>query len=411
MRILLVTPHFSPETFAPAIRSGGLVAGWIANGCEVTVLTGRPQLVPHEHQAPYRRRLVTREHAPGLRVIRTWHYPELMASMFHRGLNYLSFGVSALLLGSWRVEKVDVVVGSSPQIMGGIIGQLIAQRQNVPFVLEVRDLWSDAIGALAGFGRQPVARSIAVVERMLYRQATRVVVVTEGARAHLIGLGVPPERVHVVPHGVDLDHFDPSLFAHKSRPHEERPFLTGYVGRHGLAQGLRTVMECAGLLRPDDDYRFLLVGEGPDKPMLQQLAREQSLHNVGFLSNRPRTEIPAIWASLDACVVPLKNDRSLRYAVPSKVFESMAAATPVVAGASPEANRLVESVGAGLAVEPEDARGMAGALRWLRNNPEAAREMGQRGAAFVRGTRSQAGIAHKFLDVLTEARRAFGEPV
>ena len=153
------------------------------------------------------------------------------------------------------------------------------------------------------------------------------------------------------------------------------------------------------------DLRFLLVGEGPDKAHLQRLAAEQMLSNVGFLSVRPREQIPALWSSLDACVVPLRRDTALRFAVPSKLYEAMATATPVLSCASPEANALVERVRAGLAVEPEDAKGLARAVTWLRDHPAEARAMGERGRAYVASERSATQVGAQFLDVLEGAVR------
>lgn len=402
MRILLVTPHYAPELNAPAVRSAAMVAHWVRQGCSVTVLTGRPQQVHRDIDKKYGAQFVTRERDGGVDVIRTWHHPSLQANIFHRGLNYLSFGASALLLGARRLPKFDVVIGSSPQILAGAIAQIIAQRQRVPFIFEVRDLWSEAIGSLGGIGRGTVARSVAMLEQLLYRQASRVVVVTEGARDHLVSQGVPAHRVQYVPHGVDL-----GLFTEVQREEDARRehYVCGYLGKHGLAQGLSTLLQCAGLLTPETDLRFLLVGDGPEKPLLQRIATEQSLSNVGFMGSRPRDQVPALWNSLDACVVPLRRDPALRFAVPSKLFEAMATETPVVSCASPEANALVEKVGAGIAVEPEDARSLANALTWLRDHPAEARAMGARGRAYVLMERSAERVGTMFMDVLEGAVR------
>src|SRR5262249_37032547 len=141
----------------------------------------------------------------------------------------------------------------------------------------------------------------------------------------------------------------------------ETAFL--YAGTHGYAQGLGGILDAAELLRDRPDIVFLLVGGGPEKGRLRRLAEEGCLARGRFPDPPPPPAMPAVFSEARASIVPLLDRPLFRGARPSKIFPSLACATPVIYSGVGEAAELIESSGAGLVVPPERPAELAAAVR------------------------------------------------
>jgi glycosyltransferase involved in cell wall biosynthesis len=157
----------------------------------------------------------------------------------------------------------------------------------------------------------------------------------------------------------------------------EGQFVAVYAGLHGHAQGLNQVLEAAHVLASDFRFRFVLIGDGPEKRRLQVLANEMRLSNVRFLDPLPHSEIPAILAASDVILVPLVGH--ITGAVPSKIYEGMASGRPLVVIAHGEPADIVREHRVGLTVRPNDIQGLADALRKLGEGVELSQSLGENG--------------------------------
>ncbi|MGA7909858.1 MAG: glycosyltransferase family 4 protein, partial [Candidatus Sulfotelmatobacter sp.] len=213
MKILYVSQYFPPEMGAPAARAAELSRHWAGAGHEVTVLTGFPNhptgVVPPEYRDKFRR-LVVREQANGVTVVRTWLLPFPNRKAHERMLNYSSFSASAASTGLF-LSRPDVVIATSPQLLVGLSGWWLARCKRVPFVFEVRDLWPESLAAVGmGANNSMLHRSLARIAGFLYRHADRVVVVTPAFRDYLAEhWRVPREKISVIENGVETELFSP----------------------------------------------------------------------------------------------------------------------------------------------------------------------------------------------------------
>jgi glycosyltransferase involved in cell wall biosynthesis len=121
------------------------------------------------------------------------------------------------------------------------------------------------------------------------------------------------------------------------------------------------------------------MGDGPQKAKLVETARQRGIERVRFLDPHAHGEMPAVLATADILVVPLT--RYLPGAVPSKLYEAMASARPVVLVADGEASKIVAEHKAGIVVHPRDRVGLANALRALSANPRLRDQLGANGRA------------------------------
>jgi glycosyltransferase involved in cell wall biosynthesis len=388
MRILFLSHYFPPEVNAPANRTHEHARCWVADGHEVTVITGVPNHPRGAIFPGYRNRLIQEEWIDGIRVIRTWTYVTPNEGFVRRTLNYLLFAVTAVL-ASARAGRPDVVVATSPQFFAGLAGAVVARLKRRPFVLEVRDLWPDSIVQLGQLRRGWIVRRLEWIERALYRSAAGIVVVTRAFAEHIAARGIPRERIAFVPNGIDPELFRPRAPGGAERAllrqHGlEGKFLVGYVGTLGLAHGLVTVIDAAERLRDVDDVAFLLIGDGADRSRLEAEIARRGLRNVHLLGLRPRAEIPSWLSVIDLTLVLLRDLPVFATVIPSKVFEFLAQERPMLLAAPRgEIRTLIEEAKAGFVIEPEDADALAEAVRLVRANPPEAAARARAGREWV----------------------------
>jgi glycosyltransferase involved in cell wall biosynthesis len=345
-----------------------------------------------------------RERRDGVDVTRTWLLPLPNRRSWERALNYSSFFLSAAATGTF-LPKVDVVIGTSPQLLVGLSAWWIARRQGVPFIFEVRDLWPESLAAVGAGGQQSVLhRTLARVAAFLYRNSDHIVVVTRAFKSYLAEhWAVPLNKISVVENGVDTNLFSPQAADARIRSElkAEGRFVVSYIGTMGMAHGLETLLEAARLLQfRFPQALFLLLGEGAEKQRLVSLARSQELTNVRFVDQQSRERIPAYICASNACLVMLKKADLFKTVLPTKLLEFMSCARPVILAVDGEARRIIEEAGAGIFVEPQNPTDLAAAIVRLAEEPELCNVLGSNGRGYVAGHFSRQQTAERYIDVL-----------
>ncbi len=398
--VLFVTPYYPPEVGAPQTRISETAVRLVRRGHQVTVLTTLPNYpsgqVPPEYQRGQRRR----EQRDGVAIVRVWSYIRPNNGFFNRILAQLSFGCLAPLLGGRAVGRPDVIIVESPPLFDAIAGRTLSRWKRCPFVFTVADIWPESAIQL-GLLRNRILIGLAErLEWSTYVRAGAVWSVTEGIRQTLIRRGLPASRVFLLPNGVDTAKFQPQpqSEARAALGWDDR-FTVVYAGTVGLAHGLHTLLDAAAMLRDRPDIRIVVIGEGAARAALVAAATQRALTNVTFLDAQPHDRMPLILSAADACLVSLRKVPLFAGALPSKMYEAMACARPIVLAVDGEARQLVvEEAGAALHVAPEDSEQLASAILELRARPELAAQLGQRGREFV--------TARFNRDSLTEALEA-----
>ena len=126
MRILYVSQYFPPEMGAPAARVYELSREWVRRGHQVTVLTAFPHH-PKGIKLPRDRHVLSRrESVDGIDVIRTYVFAAANKGTVKRMISYASFMLSAMTIGRLRVTRPDVVIATSPQLLCGLAGYVVA---------------------------------------------------------------------------------------------------------------------------------------------------------------------------------------------------------------------------------------------------------------------------------------------
>ncbi|HEX6364343.1 MAG TPA: glycosyltransferase family 4 protein [Albitalea sp.] len=382
MHILFLTDNFPPEVNAPASRTHEHCRQWVRAGHRVTVVTCAPNFPKGRVFPGYRNRAWQRETMDGIEVIRVWSYIAANERVGQRIADFVSFMATGAL-ASLFVRRVDVVVGTSPQFFTACAAWFVGAVKRRPYVFELRDLWPESIKAVGAMQDSRALRWLERVELFLYRKAARIVSVTHSFRADLQRRGIDPAKIDVVTNGVDISRFTP-------RPKDEAlldrlglrgKFVAGYVGTHGLAHGLETLLAAADRLRgrdPEDRFRILLLGDGARKAALVEQARAMGLSNVVFVDSVPKEEVMRYWSLLDASIIHLRRTELFQTVIPSKLFESMGMGVPVLLGVEGESADIVRREGVGLTFEPENAAQLVEAMQRLADDAGFADECRRR---------------------------------
>lgn len=404
MHILFLTDNFPPEVNAPASRTFEHCREWVKYGHNVTVITCAPNFPKGKLFDGYRNKFWQSEDMSGIKVIRVWSYISSNDGFLKRILDYLSYMVTATL-ASFFVRKVDIIVGTSPQFFTACAAWGASLFKRRPWVFELRDIWPESIRAVGAMDGSRSFDALEKLELFLYRQATMIVSVTHSFKRNLVGRGVEPGKIHVVTNGADLEQFhpsekDPELEAHlglKGR------FTAGYIGTHGMAHGLETLLEAARLLQDEGrrDIRLLLLGDGASKVELLKRAQAMELDNVVFVDTVAKSLVRRYWSLLDASIIHLRATPLFESVIPSKLFECMAMGVPVLHGVRGESAEIVEAYDVGLTFEPGNSEQLRDRLVMLADNQTMAKRLGANGVAAA-GQFSRSALAAEMLNRLTD---------
>lgn len=410
MHLLIIHQAFAGPDDPGGTRHYEFARHMAAQGHQVTIVaanlnyqTGAP-VVPGAG-------LVAEQDLGGVRVLRAYAYPSLHRSFLWRIVAFLSFMLSSVLV-ALRAGPADVVMGTSPPIFQAVSAWLVALLRRRPLLLEVRDLWPEFAIAM-GVLRQPALIWLARrLEAFLYARADHLLVNSPAYRGYLLGRGVAPERVSLIPNGVDPAMFDPAARgeAVRARYGLGDKFVVTYAGALGQANDLPTLLRAAALLHQDARVHLLLVGDGKERPALEAMARELGLANVTFAGPRPKREMADILAASDACVATLQAIPMFRTTYPNKVFDYMAAGRPTVLAIDGVIREVIEASRGGVFVRPGSPEALAEAIGRLADDPAAARAMGLAARQYVAQHFSRAAHAAQFAALAGELARGAARP-
>lgn len=316
--------------------------------------------------------------------------------------NWLSYCVGALLRGL-RTPKPDVVVGSTPHLLAPLTALAIARLRRVPLVLEVRDIWPRVFVEMGAMSeRSLLYRALTRLEQYLYRTATKIVVLAQGASDYLVAQGVPREKIAFIPNGANPNDYH---IASDREVLRQRYEFTGivaiYAGAHGPANGLDQLIKAARELEDVHSLSIVLVGDGVEKARLRKLVGDQGIMNVQFLDPVPKSQIPELLHAADIGIHCLADVPIFRSGVsPNKIYDYMAAGLPIVTNTPGEVAELIEQAQAGVGVPPDQLS--AGLRHLVGLSPSARARMGELGRDFLARNRSHSALARELQVLLDE---------
>ena len=400
MKLVVLGPHFAPDTAPTGTVLTRIVEELAARGHELHVVTSLPWYRAHAIEDGWTGRLVRTERTAWGSVTRVHPFPgDDKSNLVRRAMGFVGFsvlaGVAALRAGGW-FRRADAVIAMSPPLTLGLTGWLVARLRRGRLLFNIQDVFPDAAVRTGAITNRRIIAVASWLERVSYHRADAVTVLSDDLRDNVAAKIRPAvrERVHVIPNFVDTDRIAPGDRMTSYRAElgfDDRPVVL-YAGNVGFSQSLDLIVEAA---RRCPDLGFVVNGDGAARGELERRAAD--VPNLRFAGYQPIERLGEVLATGDIHVVPLRTGLG-DVSVPSKTYSSLAAGRPVVASidAGTEIPRLLEAAGAGLSVPPDDPDAFTAAIRELADDVDRRSRLGSSGRAWVVEHASPAAIGDAY---------------
>lgn len=402
MRILILTQYFPPETGAPQNRLFELAMRLQDMGMHVEVLTAMPNYPKAEIFPEYKGKKYVKENLHGLTVHRTSIYVSRSRGIRPRLVNYFSFVRSSYRFGK-SLPEFDYILCESPPLFLGYSAMWLSKKLNAKLIFNVSDLWPESAEKLGLVSNRFFLKLAYRLEAKCYGRSYLITGQTQGIVKD-IRRRFPDKDVYWLPNGVNLIKYNPETvtsFGLRQKygiGKDETVFF--YGGILGHAQGLDLIIKVAKRLE-EMPIRFVLMGSGPVKAELMNLANEIGSKNVIFAEPVSREEIMGVISDIDVSVIPLRKIDLFLGAIPSKIFEALAMEKPVLLGVDGEARNLfIEQGDAGWFFEPENVEDLEQKILTIFGDKQAVLQKGKNGRAYVSKHFNRNRIAEEFYNYL-----------
>ncbi|MFM1956472.1 MAG: hypothetical protein RIR20_1292 [Pseudomonadota bacterium] len=358
MRLLIVTQYFWPENF----RINDLSSELVRRGHEVTVLTGLPN---YPHGQIFEEYLACREEYSNYNDVRVCRVPLLPRGKgsLRLLLNYLSFPISACVIGPWKLrgQKFDVVLTCqlSP-VTVGFPGAFLAWLKNVPMVMWVLDLWPDTLKAIGVIKSPRLLEYFGMMVGFIYRRCDLIWAQSRNFIPKIQSTaGVPIPVVYLTSWAEDLFKAE-TLIPAPEVPVKAGAFNIMFAGNVGEAQDFECILSAANLLKIHSNIRWLILGDGRMSPWVQSEIELRGLSEcVLMLGRHPVDRMPDFFLQADAMLVSLADQEIFSMTIPGKLQSYLAAGKPIIAALNGEGAEIVRAANAGFTCRAGNADDLA----------------------------------------------------
>lgn len=293
-----------------------------------------------------------------------------------RVLNMLDYMYKAQRVMHELKAKPEIVIGSSVHLFAVYAAYKIAKRLDVPFVMEVRDIWPQTLIDM-GFSKwHPFVLLLGCLEKFLYKKADKIITLLPYAHEHIEERGGKRENIIWISNGVDVSRSaEIEAFAF-----DPKKFHVTYAGAIGQANQLYAFIRAASRLQEQKDIVFHIAGDGP---LRKELERSKT-SNVVFYGAVAKEQAIAMMRGSDVLFFPLADSPVFKYGISSnKLFDYLASQTPIIF-ASHAKNNVVKDANAGISINVDDEEEIIEAIKLLKSLSTSERKLlGKNGLDYV----------------------------
>jgi glycosyltransferase involved in cell wall biosynthesis len=395
MKVLMINHYATPPSLGSSGRHHALARELIVHGHEVLILaSANHPFLDASYKASKPLKFLEEDQVKYLMLPAS----DYQGNGVGRLMNMLSFAWNAIItLRGKKLFVPDVVIGSTVHPFAALAGERIAAHYKVPFCFEVRDLWPQTLIDMKVLSKgHPLSKIFGFIERYLYRKAHKIISLLPYGYEYICNLNIDKEKIAYIPNGIDLDIFSD---LHQSSAKNPQNFKVMYLGAHGPANDLETLLEAAYILEqeyPSQQVTWHLIGDGPQKDFLRQRVSELQLKSVFLEDKIPKSQVPRMIEQADALAFHLLQVDVFKYGIsPNKLFDYLASLRPIIYACTARNNPVAEA-DSGISIAPENPRAMAEAVMQLAALPLAERNaMGQRGRTYVEAHHSYRSLGRK----------------
>lgn len=323
-----------------------------------------------------------------------------------RILNWFWFAWQTRKLRQKLGEKPDVVLYSSPSLIGYLTAYRLARKYKARLIFEVRDIWPLTLVQLGGFSaKHPFIVFLQWIEDFAYRKSDHVISNLEGAIEHAKHRGLQAHRFTWIANGFseyELGRVEPAGLELRNSL-VKQPFSVTYTGAVGEANALDTLVKAASLLKDYKEIHFNIVGHGRLLDQLKIMASELDLQRMNFWGAIPKAQVQSVLRGSDTCVICWRNSELYNHGLAAnKIFDYLYSGRPII-NAYSGGYDVISRYEAGVTVEAENEHSLANAIVELyRMSSRERDDMGERGRNAARKLHEYRRLSEKLSRVLSK---------
>ena len=407
MKILMLPTYFNPEQAASNYLSDNRDEAFAVAGFNMVNHVPTPcRGISSETRKKYSQKEFRKQ------TILNGHYHINRFPLYSEGKNpimrAIRYSLCSLiqLFKAIQTKDIDCIFLVSTPPIQGVLGGVLKKIKKVPFVYNLQDIFPDSLAGTGLAKKDGLLWKIGrVIENFTYRNADKIIVISEDFKKNIMEKGVPEEKIVVVYNWVDqnavvdVPRKQNKLFDKYGL--DRSKFYIEYSGNIGLTQNMDMLLEVMAELQVSyPDINLVLVGEGAYKAQVEKIVAEKQLKNVHLLPFQPYEDISHVFSLGDAGLVISKPGVGAN-SVPSKTWSIMSASRPVLANFDEnELKQIVEKHNCGIFTKAGDKEAFKQSIFTLYNNREMAVEMGKNGRQFVMDNLTREVGTQKYVDVI-----------
>ena len=410
MRILILPAYFQPEKFSGKQLITDRNEAFIKAGREVCVFTPVPSRGVHPLEAKHYKQNKTESLHEGMMIVHRFKLMQEKKNPILRAIRYLLQNVKQFNRAAFTHygRNSDVMLIASTPPTQGFMAAMIKKITKVPVVYNLQDIFPDSLAGAGMAKHNGILWKIGrVVENITYRNADRIIVISDDFKKNIMAKGVPEEKIVVVYNWVDENAVVP--VAKEDNPLYDdlginrEKFSIVYAGNFGHAQNIDVTIAAAERLREVEDIQFLMFGTGGLVEDYKKIAQEKGLENMFFFPLQPAEKVSQVYSLGDLGVVACKKGLG-KGAFPSKTWSIMSAGTPVIANYDEDTDleRLVKEKGLGVFSAADDSEQMAERIMEMYNNRGVCAEYGRNARQYILDNVSKEKSTQKYVDMIKE---------
>ena len=302
-------------------------------------------------------------------------------------------------------KMCDVMFITSTPPIKGAMAAIVKKLNKKPIIYNLQDIFPDSLvgsglakkgGVLWKIGR--------VIENFTYRNADKIIVISEDFKRNIMAKGVPEEKIEVIYNWVDENAVKPvndeenPLFDEFDVSREK--FRVVYAGNLGNAQNIQIIMDAATRLREHDDIQFIIFGKGGLESEIRKQIDEKNLTNIKLLPLQPYERVSYVYSLGNVDVVSCKSGLG-GSAMPSKTWSIMSTGRPVLASFDEgELKEILEKNHCGVFTQANNLDEFVTAIVELSRNRERCQDLGRNGRQFIMENLTKEVGTKKYVEVI-----------
>lgn len=407
MRILYLPAYFTPETAASGYLGDNRNQAFADAGFVTITYAPTPcRGISKEVRKRYRSKQYRTErlYDGKMTVHRFPLFPEGKNPIL-RAIRYSLCWIKQLIRGLFCRDIECIYLASTPPIQG-MLGGLLSKLKKIPFVYNLQDIFPDSLTGTGLAKKGGILWKIGrVIENYTYRNADKIIVISEDFKKNIMAKGVPEDKIVVIYNWVDEDavkevpRSDNKLFDKYNL--DRSKFYITYSGNIGLTQNMDMLLEVMeGLKTENPDIRLVIVGEGAYRAQVEKIRVEKELTNVMMIPFQPYEDISHVFSLGDVGLVISKPGVGAN-SVPSKTWSIMSASRPVLASFDEnELKDIITDHRCGIFTKAGDKDAFKASILELYHRPDLCKEFGRNGRQFIMDNLTKEVGTQKYVEVI-----------